>query len=579
MKKFLRFITLNLILLLLILSSLSVFSIDTQDIIFNAMDKEMKRSMKKLKIKSSPGPYFVKYIIEDVERYRISGDYGVIKNENETKDRYYNVEVRIGDYTFDQTVHPAEKSYDPSRFEYVREIRNIPLPMENDEKAIRSALWLHTDLVFKQAVNEYSAKLAKVKSEVEEEGKIEDFSKEISVTYQNELKVLDINKDEWRNKLRKYSLIFKEYPGIDEANIYLNIEVRNRYLMTSEGAKISYGTSRYWLSTSVSTMTDDGMKIRDYRDFEGWREEDLPSDEVITSKIKEMCQELVDMKEAKVIEPYSGPVLIKGDAAGVFFHEVFGHRIEGHRQKSKEEAETFKNKIGERILPEFVSICDNPAIKYYKGRPVAGYYPYDEEGVKSEEVTLVKDGILKAFLMSRMPVKGFNRSNGHGRLQIEHSWYYDLVPRQGNLIIEASQTVEEAELEERLIEECKKQNKPYGIIVTTTAGGATFTGRFWIQSFVQIPLVIHKLNLDGSKEMLRGARFGGTPLVSLDKIVCFGDMPYIFNGYCGAESGSVPVSAVSPSVIISSLELQKEPTKKEKPPLLPSPLLEVTSKK
>jgi len=572
MKRFRQMTILSLTLLFL-LSSVSILSEDNQDIIFNAMTKELKRSMKKLKIKNSPGPYFVKYIIEDVERYRISGDYGVIKNENETKNRYYNVEVRIGDYTFDQTVHPAEKSYDSSRFEYVREIGNIPFPMENDVKAIRNALWLHTDLVFKQAVNEYSAKLAKVKSEVVEEEKIEDFSKEVAGEYQGELKVLAINKDEWRNRLRKYSLIFKEYPKIDEANIYLNIEGRNRYLMTSEGAKISYGTSRYWLSTSVNTMTDDGMKIRNYRDFEGWREEDLPSDEVITSKIKEMCQELVDMKEAKVIEPYSGPVLLRGDAAGVFFHEVFGHRIEGHRQKSKEEAETFKNKIGERILPEFVSIFDNPAVKYYKGNPVAGYYPYDEEGIKSEKVTLVKDGILKAFLMSRMPVKGFNRSNGHGRLQIEYSWYRDLVPRQGNLIIEASQSVEESELEKRLIEECKKQNKPYGIIVTTTAGGGTLTGRFWIQSFVQLPLVIYKLNLDGSKEMLRGARFGGTPLVSLDKIVCFGDKPHIFNGYCGAESGYLPVSAISPSVIISSLELQKEPTKKEKPPLMPSPLI------
>lgn len=569
---FQKVIILHLI-LLLILSSFPVLSEDTHGIIFNALDKEMKRSMKKLKIKDSPKPYFIKYLVEDVTGYYLSGDYGVIKNENETENRYYHVEVRIGDYTFDQTVHPAEKTYDPARSEYIEEVRNIPFPMENDEKAIRNALWLYTDLVFKQAVNEYSKKMEKVKREVEEEEKIDDFSKEVPVTYQGELKVLDINKDDWRNKLRKYSLVFKEYPEIDEANVYFNVEVRNRYLMTSEGTKIGYGTCRYWLSTSVSTMTDDGMKIRNYRDFEGWKEEDLPSDEVIITKIKEMCQELVDMKKAKVIEPYSGPVLIKGDAAGIFFHEVFGHRIEGHRQKSKEEAETFKNKIGEKILPEFISIYDDPAIEYYQGKPVAGYYPYDEEGVKSRKVTLVENGVLKTFLMSRIPVKGFNKSNGHGRLQIEYGWYRDLVPRQGNLIIEVSQSIKESELEERLIEECKKQNKPYGIIITTTAGGATITGRFWIQSFVQVPLVIYKLNLDGSKEMLRGARFGGTPLVSLDEIVCFGDKPYISNGYCGAESGSVPISAISPSVIISSLELQKEPTKKEKPPLLPSPFI------
>ncbi len=568
MRKFIQSIILGLILLL----TSSPYLVSSEDIVFHAMDKEMKRSMKRLRIKGSPKPYFIKYIIEDVERYYLSGDYGVIKNENETKNRYYHVEVRIGDYTFDQKVHPAEKFYDPSRFEYGEEIREIPFPMENEERAIRNALWLYTDLAFKQAVNEYSQKMEKVKKEVEEE-KIADFSQEAPVTYQDERKALDINKDDWRNRLRKYSLVFKDYPEIDEANIYLSVEVRNRYLLTSEGTKIGYGTLRYWLSPSVSTMTDDGMKIRNYRDFAGWKEEDLPPDEVTISKMKEMCQELVEMKKARVIEPYSGPVLIKGDAAGLFFHEVFGHHIEGHRQKSKEEAETFKNKIGEKILPEFVSIYDNPAIAYYRGEPVAGYYPCDEEGVKSQEVTLVKDGVLKTFLMSRMPVKGFNKSNGHGRLQIEYGWYRDLVPRQGNLIVEASQTVKESELEERLIEECRKQNKPYGIIITTTAGGATITGRFWIQSFVQVPLVIHKLNLDGSKEMLRGARFGGTPLVSLDRIVCFGDKPHISNGYCGAESGSVPISAISPSVIISSLELQKEPTKKEKPPLLPSPLI------
>ncbi|MCK4349202.1 MAG: hypothetical protein KAW47_11365, partial [Thermoplasmatales archaeon] len=448
-----------------------------------------------------------------------------------------------------------------------------------NEIAIRNSLWLLTDLEFKRAIKNYSMKIAKRKKEVKDRENIGDFTIEKPTVFNGQRVKINIDKEKWKEKLKLYSRIFTKYPDLEEAYINLNIDSRNVYFTNSEGSKIFYGSQRQRIIVSISTITDDGMEISNFVSFEGWKEEDFPADEKIMAEIKRISDELITMKKAKIIEPYSGPVLLKGEAAGVFFHEVFGHRIEAQRQKSKNEGQTFKNKVGEKMLPEFVSIYDDPSIRYYQNMPLFGSYPFDDEGIKTRKVTLVEDGILKKFLMSRMPIKGFNKSNGHGRLQIKRAARYDVVPRQGNLIIEAKEAVKEEELEARLIEECKKEGKPYGLIVTTTAGGATITGRFWIQSFVQIPVVIYRLYTDGRKEMIRGARFGGTPLASLEKILCFGDRSYTFNGYCGAESGYMPVSAVSPSVIISSLELAKEQNAKLKPPLLPSPFKDLKRSK
>ena len=550
-----------------------------QAVVFSAMEKEMARSMKKLKLKGSPKPYYMHYLVQDIDKYRLTSSYGVINMERQYKDRYALVSIRIGSDKLDQTMHPADKPYDPSRYHYLSKVRTVNIPLENDEEALRNSLWLLTDLKFKQAIKEYSKKQAKLKKEVTPSEDIQDFSREKPEISLQAPVEFTVNKKYWEKKLKSYSKIFLEYPEIDQGQVSIIIEGRNTCFLSSEGSKVSHGLIRYRISVRASTVSEDGMRLSNFVSFEGWKEDDLPGDEKITSEIRRILNELTEIKDSDVIEPFSGPILLKGAAASVFFHEVFGHRMEGHRQKSKHEAETFKNKIGEIILPEYVSIYDDPTIKYYGGKPIYGYYAFDEEGIRSQKVTLVANGVLKNFLMSRMPIKGFAHSNGHGRLQIERGWRKDLVPRQGNLVIESSETIEESNLENRLIEECKKQGKPYGLIITATSGGATMTGRSWIQSFVQIPLVIYKLYIDGTKEMVKGARFGGTPLVSFEKILCFGDVPFVFNGYCGAESGSIPVSAVSPSVIISSLEIQKESTAKLKPLVLESPVKESQRRK
>jgi predicted Zn-dependent protease len=277
----------------------------------------------------------------------------------------------------------------------------------------------------------------------------------------------------------------------------------------------------------------------------------------------------VNLPRGPVVEPYVGPAILSGRASAVLFHEIFGHRIEGHRQKDESEGQTFTKMVGTKVLPEFLSVVFDPTRAQAQGVSLNGWYAYDDEGVKAQPVTVVDQGVLKTFLMSRSPVRGFNRSNGHGRRQPGH----EVVSRQSNLFVESSRTVSEAKLREMLIAEVRRQNKPYGLYFDQVTGGFTTTGRQGLQAFKVIPLVVYRVYADGRKdELVRGADIVGTPLASFAKILAAGDRPQVFNGYCGAESGSVPVAAVSPALLISEIEVQKKAKSDDRPPLLPSPL-------
>jgi len=277
---------------------------------------------------------------------------------------------------------------------------------------------------------------------------------------------------------------------------------------------------------------------------------------------------------APINDPAVGPALLTGRAAAVFFHEVFGHRAEGHRQKDVTEGQTFSKKVGEQILPDFLSITDDTTMKKLGARDLLGYYQFDDEGVPAQRVTLVDHGVLKNFEMSRSPLVGFPRSNGHGRRQLGAT----PVSRQGNLIVQSSKMVTNAQLRAKLLELITAQGKSFGLLIDDIAGGFTFTGRGQPQAFQVLPLVVYKVYADGRPdELVRGVDIVGTPLAALTKIVATGDTPEVFNGYCGAESGSVPVSAASPAILTSELEVQKKESSTDRPPILPPPAHDVVN--
>jgi predicted Zn-dependent protease len=282
-----------------------------------------------------------------------------------------------------------------------------------------------------------------------------------------------------------------------------------------------------------------------------------------------MVGELLALRKAPVLDPYTGPALLEPEAAGVLFHEAVGHRLEGERQNDDKDGHTFKGQIGKPILPFFLTVIDDPTQRMAGPVSLNGYYRFDDQGVAAQRVTLVDKGVLKTFLMSRAPVEGVPpHSNGHGRSAPGR----DPVARMSNLIVESSKAMPWPKLKEALIAEAKRQEKPFGLIIRDVTGGNTDTSGYAYQAFKGQPRLVYKVDANtGAETLVRGVEIVGTPLLSINKIIATGDHRRVFNGYCGAESGYVPVSTVAPTVLVSEIELQRTRKDTGRPPVLPSP--------
>jgi predicted Zn-dependent protease len=323
------------------------------------------------------------------------------------------------------------------------------------------------------------------------------------------------------------------------------------------------------------TRADDGMDLARSETFDASAFNKLAPDEVVIAKIEKIAQDLQDLKKAPVVEPFDGPAMLSGRAAAVFFHEVVGHRLEGQRQRGEDEGQTFTKKVGQPVLPPFLSVEDDPTLGSLEGVELSGRYGYDDEGEKSQRVELISNGVLKQFLMSRLPVKGFDHSNGHGRAQSGAGMMP--VGRQGNLIVRSTKSVPDSQLRQALIDEVKRQGKPFGLYFEDIAGGFTLTLRNMPQAFQVMPLMVWKIYPDGRPdELVRGVDIIGTPLNALNRIIVTGQKTAVFNGECGAESGSVPVAAAAPAMVFSEIEVQKVAQGHERPPVLPPPGFENT---
>lgn len=534
-----------------------------EGLILKAMGKELNRCFERLSLIQPHPLYFLGYEITEIDETMLSSSLGAITENKTTRSRYLDVDTRVGNNQLDNT-HEIRGEFDFSSFIP----REVQISLEDNESAIRQRLWLETEKRFKEAQDRYTKVLTNKAVKVEEEDLSDDFSVQEPQIYIEGPAKIEFDITSWESKLKNYSLVFKKYPEILNSQVSLSVKTVNRYLVNSEGTKIQTGNRYLRLHLSCEGKADDGMELKRYESFDADDFTKLPKDEEVLKSIHRMIDELLALRKAPLVEPYAGPAILVNRASGVFFHEIFGHRIEGHRQKSEMEGQTFAKKVGEKILPEFISVYDDPTKKEYNGIFLRGYYEYDDEGVKSQRVKVVEDGVLENFLMSRSPVEGFPGSNGHGRREYGRT----VVARQGNLIVESKNSIPYPRLKEMLMEELKKQGKPYGLIFEDISGGFTSTRRYGPQTFKVIPLLVYRVYSDGRPdEVVRGVDIVGTPLASFSKIIATGDDYDVFNGTCGAESGWVPVSAVSPSILVSEIEVEKKAKEQDKPPILSPP--------
>jgi len=527
-------------------------------VLLATMQAELQRAKDSLS-KSEPAPYFISYEVYDQHTFQVAGTYGTIITSNAANRRWADVTMRVGSPVLDNTHNENRASG----------ITSGPLPLADDRDAISRTLWEMTNREYRRASPAYSKVMSNTAVQAEEEDKSPDFSRETpQIQVDRAGAPIAFDQKGWEDKIRKYSSVFRKYPEIYNSSVTLQIQQTTSYFVSSEGSKVETPGIMARLVVEASTRADDGMDLVRVETFESSTATGLPSEQELAAKEEKMAADLKALRVAPLAEPYDGPALLSGRAAAVFFHEVLGHRLEGHRQRGETEGQTFTKKVNQSVLPDFLSVSDDPTLHSLNGVSLAGSYSHDDEGVPAQRVPLIQNGILKNFLMSRMPITNFAASNGHGRRQA------GLMPtgRQGNLIVESSKTVKDSELREKLIEEVKKAGKPYGLYFEDVQGGFTLTTRELPQAFQVLPVIVWRVYADGRPDQLvRGVDIVGTPLASLNRILLTGNTTQVFNGICGAESGSVPVSASAPAMLFSEMEVQKRAASHERPPILPPP--------
>ncbi len=544
-------------------------------VLLDAMTTELQRAFTSLG-KQVPGnpdsekqlpPYFLSYSVSDATGVSIRAQFGALVDSSQNHVRVADVQVRLGSPSLDNT-HGDHRG---------TAVNSLQLPLTDDREALGRSLWLATNTGYGTALDNYLRVKTEAEVRAKEEDTSPDFSKEAPQSYIGKsAPPVAIDRTAWERRVRALSLVFREFPDVYQNVVMMTVQNETDYFASSEGSRIVTPHQSARLVAMAVTRADDGMDLFREQTFEAETADGLPSQAALESAMRELGKSLEALRKAPVTEPFDGPAILSGRASAVFFHEVLGHRLEGQRQRGDEEGQTFTKDVGKPVLPTFLSVADDPTLTKFGDTWLSGSYTFDDEGEKAQRVDLIDDGVLKTFLMSRLPIASFSSSNGHGRAETGH------VPtgRQGNLIVTSTKSVPETELRKQLIDEAKKQGKSYGLFFEDISSGFAVTQRNSPQAFQVIPLVVWRVYVDGRPdELVRGVSIVGTPLAAMKRILATGDKSEVFNGECGAESGTVPVSAVAPAMLVSEMETQRQPQGTARPPILPIPGAEAPATK
>jgi predicted Zn-dependent protease len=538
---------------------------DPRQRLLAALVEEMERAHHNLKLTGHEAPYFIAYASRGLTSQEVGGKYGAVYLDTSRRERRLQADVRVGSYDFDNTGSQEMFDLDAQDTAYAA---GHDAPLDQDGVALRNSLWLLTDEVYKKALSAYLKKKGKEIYKVDDPGRPPSFSREEPQVDVMPPRAHPFDREGWAEEVRRQTSRLRRFGELFDSQMRVGMEHEERELASTEGTRLVTESVTYGMHVQAFTRAPDGMLLEDSRDFYSDRESDLPRGEALQAKVDEMVGELIALRKAPALDPYTGPALLAPEASGVLFHEAVGHRLEGERQNDDKDGRTFRNQVGKQIVPSFLTVADDPTQERFGDVSLNGKYKYDDQGVPGKRAVLVKDGVLQTFLLSRAPVPGFNKSNGHGRSAAGR----DPVARMSNLIVSSSNVKPLAELKQMLIAEARRQGKPFGLLIRDVTGGNTDTSGYAYQAFKGQPRLVYQVDAQtGEERLVRGVEIVGTPLTSINKIVATGDDAHVFNGYCGAESGFVPVSTVAPTILIQEIELQRSRKDSGRPPVLPSP--------
>ena len=557
------------LLFILFVSSFAVHAAECnaqKDPMLEILSNELMRNFKTLK-KQKPPVYYLSYQLRVMKELNLIAVAGDLSQNTKGSFGWLDVDARVGSTQTDNT-HELKGFWNKYRL-----AGGVVPTDQKAQRALRHLLWKSTQKAVEQAQDDYNNVVSNKQVSSASLDPSDDFVLPQKQLFCQTHPEVTYDRQEIANRLKEISALVKEYDFIDKSAFAFSLSQEDTFFVNSVGSRLRTPRILGRYSFMIQAQTPEGMILERNAIYDGVKMEDFPSLETMKEDFALMAQELKALLAAPAMEPYTGPVILKNRASGVFFHEILGHRLEGHRQKSDSFGQTFTNRVGKQVVSPILNVSDNPLLSQFQGVPLRGYYLFDDEGNPAQNVTLIEKGILKNFLMSSSPIKNFSQSNGHGRKEFG----YRAVSRMGNTIITPVKAVSYEELEKQLLAEIKRQNKPYGLIIEDISGGFTMTETSAPQAFKVNPLLVYKIYPDGHKEIVRGVDLVGTPLTSFSKVIAAADDYAVFNGSCGAESGWVPVSAVSPSILVSEMEVEKVHKNPSKPPILRPPYAESSS--
>jgi TldD protein len=558
------------------------------DTLLRAMKDEIARVQEliRLRVGLDP-PYYTEYRVEDTVSHSITASLGALVDESDEAFRVPSVAMRVGTASFDSSDHVYSTAYGGNRYDPGR------LPLDNDYLAFRQVFWLATDRAYKTAEDAIARKRSSLKNMTQPDV-LPDYSSAPPAHLILPIERKPFASDTWKKEAIRLSGLLDAYPKVLSSGVEIHSSQSTNYIVTSEGTELRTPEDVAYLRVSGHGMAPDGTQVRDALVFQAFSPDGLPSEEVLTREIKALGDHVTTLSQAAVGEAYDGPVLFEAPAAAQLFGQLLGDNLKVTRKPvsdpgraSRYSPSELENKIGSRILPEWMDVMDDPTQTQFQGHTLLGHYLYDMEGVAPQPLTLVEKGVLKSFLLTRTPVfKNYPGSNGHARMT---GAYGTRSPGFGNLFIRVSQTTPAADMKKKLIDMCRDRNKPYGILIRKLDFPSTAS----IDELGQVsqaaggshpvvpPLLAYKVYPDGREEMVRGLFFHEVTTKSLKDIEAASDENYVFDlidsnapfALVGAGSFTTTSTVIAPAVLFEELEL--EPAKEEtlQPPIVPPPAL------
>jgi len=513
------------------------------DHILRALQAELTRSKAQLKMDNVGSPFYIEYRVFDVEQFEANAAFGAVRDQNRTRLRLLRAVVRLGDYKLD------------SFFNAGQGVSDI-LPLDNDELAIRHQVWLATDQAYKRAGEAFSNKKAQLK-QLNIDDPVDDFAKSEPAVSIGPTAKLDVDPAKWTKMLESATAVYKNDPQIQSLTGSVNFTVLSQYFVNTEGTVTRNGSAHYQLVLSASEQAPDGMRLDRSPQYTSNHMEELPTPDEFQKDAIKLVADMKTLREAPLVdEEYRGPVLFSNDASTDMFFELVVPNILGRRPAPGRPARTvgaFASSWRARVLPDFISVVDDPTVDTFAGHGLGGSYKVDDEGVPAAPVTVVDKGMLANYLIGRVPIRDFPASNGHGRA----SGNGNTAPAPGNLFFRPAKTSTREELKKQLLDECRNRGLKYGYYVDTL--GPRLAPRMLFRVWTS----------DGHEELVRGATFNELDIRALrSDLVAAGDDPLVSN-----RTGLPFMTIVSPSVLFDELEVKRADNTKEKLPDYPAPAL------